>query len=330
MRSPDVREAPPVGGASAPPWRVPTLVGPTASGKTALSLRLAEVWEGEIISMDSRQVYRGLDIGTDKVALADRARAPHHGLDRVEPDERYSAGRFAREATAWIEDIVERGRQPVLVGGTGFFLRALTEPIFAEPPLDPLRREQLRAWLAARPLPELARWADALDPERAALARAGGRQRVQRVLEVALLTGRALSEWHQRSAGPPPRVRAWVVLLELPREEMDRRIDARVERMITGGLADEVRALRAQGYRREHPGLTGTGYREMWDVLEGTRSLADAAAEMKRQTRQYARRQLTWFRNQLPDVAVRLEATRPLEDQVRVVVDHWEEERRAA
>ena len=166
------------------------IVGPTAAGKSELAVEVALRLEGEVVSLDSRQVYRRMDIGTAKLAPAERRGVPHHGLDLIDPDQAYSAGRFARDARRWIREIRERGRVPVLVGGTGFFLRALTAPIFREPPLDPARRRALRRWLGARPRAELERWTSALDPERAALAAAGGPQRMLRALEVALLSGR--------------------------------------------------------------------------------------------------------------------------------------------
>src|SRR5688572_1894757 len=142
------------------------IVGPTASGKTALSLAVARRIGAEIVSMDSRQVYRGMDVGTAKVDASIREAIPHHGLDLVDPDQSFNAGRFAREARPWIADIHARGRVPLLVGGTGFFLRALTEPIFREPPVDLERRDALRRWLGAQPSERLVRWVAVLDPER--------------------------------------------------------------------------------------------------------------------------------------------------------------------
>ena len=163
--------------------RALAITGPTTSGKTAVGVALAHRLRGEVISMDSRQVYRGMDIGTDKVGGDERRGIPHHGIDLVDPDERYSAGQFARDARRWIDDIEGRGHVPILVGGTGFFLRSLLEPIFREPPLDPARRSALRSYLATRPLPVLERWVGELDPERAAVAVEGGRQRLLRALE---------------------------------------------------------------------------------------------------------------------------------------------------
>lgn len=307
-----------------PPPRFLAIVGPTASGKTDLSVAIAERVGAEIVSMDSRQVYRGMDIGTDKVADEIRARVPHHGLDLVDPPERYSAGQFARDARRWIEEIEGRGRLPLLVGGTGFFLRAVTDPIFEEPAMDEARLRRLRGWLGARDPEELARWVRRLDPDRAGVAVQGGPQRMSRTLEVALLTGRPLSWWHVAAPAEADATPGVVVVLELPRDELDRRIDARVERMMDRGLVEEVRGLLAAGFRDHDPGMSGTGYRETSAYLRGETTLEQAMEAIRAATRQYARRQMTWFRHQLPESALRLEATAPLQDRVAAVLGAWE------
>lgn len=300
--------------------RFVALVGPTTSGKTALALALARRGPAEIVSMDSRQVYVGMDIGTDKVPAEARGAVPHHGLDLVPPSERYSAGRFARDARRWIGEIEARGALPVLAGGTGFFLRSVMEPIFTEPPMDEGRLDRLREWLSHRPAEELARMVTALDPERAELAIEGGPQRMSRTLEVALLTGIPLSRWHREAPPDGSGVPGVVLVLELPRDEMDRRIDARVKRMVEAGFVDEVRGLLAEGYDADDPGMSGTGYREMVRHLEGEVTLDEAMAETAHNTRRYARRQLTWFRNQLPDDARSIDATAPVEEQVETAL----------
>lgn len=302
------------------------ITGTTASGKTDLSIALAQRTRIEIVSMDSRQVYRGMDVGTDKVAPEARKAVPHHGLDVVAPDERYSAGRFARDARRWIAEIEERSALPVFVGGTGFFLRALMEPLFDEPALDRERLERLRSWLGARRPDELARFVRVLDPERARLAVEGGRQRMSRTLEVALLTGVPLSRWHRDRPSEGSGLAGAIVVLEVPRDEMDRRIDERVARMIERGLVDEVRALLDAGCSEEDPGMSGTGYREAVRYLRGDTTLEEAMDEIRRNTRRYARRQLTWLRNQLPESATRIDATLPLDDQVAAVIGVLEEE----
>jgi len=296
------------------------ITGATATGKTDLSLALAARMPVELVSMDSRQVYVGMDIGTDKVDSERRTAVPHHGLDLVRPDERYSAGRFGRDARGWIEEIRARGALPILVGGTGFFLRSVMEPIFREPELDPGRLEALRSWLAGRPPEELARFVTALDPDRAPVAIEGGRQRMSRTIEIALLSGVPLSRWHREAPADGAGVPGVVVVLDLPRDEMDRRIDDRVTRMVARGLVDEVRGLLEAGYHDDDPGMSGTGYREIGAYLRGEVGLEDAMEQIRRNTRKYARRQLTWFRHQLPAEAVRIDATRPLEEQVEAVL----------
>lgn len=299
------------------------ITGATATGKTALSLAVAEALDGEVISMDSRQIYRGMDIGTDKVAAGIRARVPHHGVDIRDPDESYSAGEFARDAARWMSGIRACGRVPVLAGGTGFFLKALVEPLFEEPPLDPARVERLRRYLGQRGMEELERWVRVLDPERARLAVAGGMQRIERTLEVTLLTGRPLSWWHQTGQRKAPAAEAMVVVLEVPREELYRRINARVGTMAERGLIEEVRVLAARGYGRGDPGMTGTGYREILEYLEGRLSLEDALDATRRATRRYARRQLTWFRNQLPPDSIRIDGMQPPAAQCGEVLEAW-------
>lgn len=309
--------------------RALALTGATASGKTAIGLALARRLGAEIISMDSRQVYRGMDIGTAKVTAEERAGVPHFGLDLVDPDQAYSAGRWARSARAWISEIEGRGHVPLLVGGTGFFLRALIQPIFREPRLDPARRAALRDWMDARPTGELDRWLRALDPERAAVAREGGRQRLSRALEVALLSGHPLSWWHRTSAPDGEAVPCLVVCLDVARDELDRRIEVRAARMVEQGFVREVEALLAAGYASDAPGMTGTGYREIAGMLRGDSTLDEALDQVRRQTRRYARRQLTWFRNQLPPETLRIDASRPVDEILDLIESAWRSARRA-
>ena len=299
------------------------LMGPTAVGKTSLSIPLAQKLGAEVISVDSRQVYRGMDIGTAKVAPEERGAIPHHGLDRVDPDERYSAGRFARDARAWIQDIEGRGHIPLLVGGTGFFLKALMEPIVEEPVVDVERRDRLRKVLSQWPRERLERWVWALDPERAPVAAEGGPQRLGRALEVALLTGRPLSWWHRHAPAEAPGVPGLVVVLHRPRPDLDRRIEERVDQMLADGLVEEVRRLHLAGYDEDSPGMSATGYREVLTHIRGESTLEEAAAAVKKATRRYARRQITWFRHQVPGGGRWMDARGSADDRVREIVAHW-------
>jgi len=240
------------------------LVGPTAVGKTAVVAAWAASEPITVVSADARQVYRGLDIGTAKPSGALLARVPHLGLDLVDPGERYSAGRFARDAAQWLEQIRSAGRQPVVVGGTGLYVRALAEGLFHEPPLEPMRRERLRAWAAELTPARLAHWAARLDRRFAG----GGRQRAGRAVEVALLTGRGLS-WWQQHARETGAMRPWYIQLTLPRDALHRRIAQRVGEMLTAGLVDEVRRVLSAGVAPHAPGLDGVGYREARGAASG-------------------------------------------------------------
>lgn len=289
------------------------ITGPTASGKTELALDVAAALPGEIISMDSRQVYRGMDIGTAKATLEQRARVPHHGVDLVDPDQRYSVGAFARDARRWITEIRERERVPLLVGGTGFFLRGLTHPLFREPPLPAERREALSAYLDTQPIDRLRRWLQALDPQgaRGLASRRGGagRQRIARALEIPLLTGHTLAWWQTHSPADSPPLNLLIFVLELPRDELYRRIDERVIAMFEAGLIEEVERLLEEGYEPSDPGMNATGYAELVPYFRAECTREQALDAIQRATRRYARRQLTWLRHQLPPGAVRLDAT---------------------
>ena len=272
----------------------PVLVGPTAVGKTAVAVALAALTPITVLSADSRQVYRGLDIGTAKPDRAIRARVPHLGLDLVDPGERYSAGRFARDAAGWLTAIRAADRLPLVVGGTGFYVRALANGLFREPPLDPDRRERLRGWTERLPARDVARWAGRLDTR----FQAGGRQRATRAVEVALLTGQALS-WWQREARETGVMRPWYIHLTLPREALRRRIAQRVDGMLAAGLVEEVRGMLARGVPPDAAGLDGVGYREVVAMLATTLPEAALREAIAAATRAYAKRQETWFRNQL-------------------------------
>jgi tRNA dimethylallyltransferase len=320
------RSSQPVARSSQPEARgfeAAVLVGPTASGKTALSVEVARRLHAEIVSMDSRQVYRGMDVGTAKVTAEEQAGIPHHGIDLVSPGERFSAGEFGRLARRWIEEIAARGRVPLLAGGSGFFLRSLTHPIFREPEMDPARRGRLRIVLDGMPDGELHAWLRALDPPTAErLAGWGGRQRLLRALELPLLTGRPLSWWHEHSPPEAPPLHPLVFVLDVPRALLDERIDRRVDGMVDAGLLDEVRGLLDAGFDEKAPGMRAHGYQEVIPFLKGAITLEQALDDVKQHTRAYARRQVTWFRNQLPPGAVWLDGTRPRDDLAVEIVRH--------
>ena len=299
--------------------RVPVLVGPTAVGKTAVAVALAAHWPLEVISADSRQVYRRLDIGTAKPTKKERARIPHHGVDLVEPGERYSAGHFARDAVKWLEEIRARGNLPVVVGGTGLYVRALSEGLFAEPPLDPAKRRSLDAWTARLEPIELLRWASRLDPG----FRGGGRQRAARAIEVTLLSGRPLSYW-QQAARARGALDPWYIVLTAPRPVLHQRIARRADEMVRRGLIEEVAAVLAEGHNPHGPGFDGIGIREAVEYLHGQRPRESVAEAIAIGTRQYAKRQQTWFRYQLSRTVVTLDATRTPEKLACEIAGLWE------
>ena len=298
--------------------RVPVVVGPTAVGKTAVAMALAAHWPLEIISADSRQVYRRLDIGTAKPSRKERGRVPHHGLDLVDPGARYSAGHFARDGVSWLAEIRQRENLPVVVGGTGLYIRALAEGLFAEPSLDAAKRRSLDAWTARLEPIELVRWAARLDPG----FRGGGRQRAARAIEVALLSGRPLSYW-QQAARAQGSLDPWYIVLTVPRPVLHQRIARRAEDMVRRGLIEEVAAVLAEGHEARTPGLDGIGIREAVEYLHGVRPRDSVAEAIAVGTRQYAKRQQTWFRHQLAGSVITLDATRSPEKLAAEIAQLW-------
>jgi tRNA dimethylallyltransferase len=278
------------------------IVGPTAVGKTALAVRLAEAVEGEIVSADSRQVYRGMDVGTAKATAAERARVPHHLLDILDPDAALSLAQFQEMAYTAIDDILSQGAVPFLVGGTGQYVMAVVEgwQIPHVLPDDELRAslyaeaeregaEALHARLRALDAPA----AERIDPRNV--------RRVVRALEVCLVTGRPMSQQQKKS---PPSYHILIIGLSLPRLELYRRIDERVERMIDAGLEDEVRCLLEAGYGFDLPAMSGVGYGQFSSRLRpgGDSTLEDVVSQIKRATRRFVRQQSTWFRRNDPRI----------------------------
>jgi tRNA dimethylallyltransferase len=278
------------------------LMGPTASGKTALAIELAKRHGGEIISVDSALVYRGLDIGSAKPDAEERAGIPHHLIDIREPDQPYSAGEFAQDARAAVDAVLARGRLPLLVGGTGLYFRALLGGLSAMPASEPEVRSAIereateRGWSALHA--ELAH----VDPEAAARIRPSDPQRITRALEVWRVSGRAISAWQREapvSPRPPWRVLK-LVLAPSDRSLLHGRIAQRFERMVALGFLEEVRTLMARGeLHPDLPAMRAVGYRQAWRHLSGETSMAGFLAEGIAATRQLAKRQLTWLRAEL-------------------------------
>jgi tRNA dimethylallyltransferase len=298
--------------------KIPIIVGPTAVGKTAVALALRAFWPLEVISADSRQVYRLLDTGTAKPTAKQRALVAHHGLDLVDPGHRYSAGRFASDAARWITEIRGRGHLPVVVGGTGLYVRALADGLFLEPKLDSRRRRALATWAATLDGLELIRFASRFDPAFGG----GGRQRASRAVEIALLTGRPLSYW-QRSAKVRGAIDPWYVVLTVPRQVLHHRIERRAKEMVERGLIQEVAAVLADGLAPRAPGLDAIGIREAVEYLHGQRERESVAEAVATSTRQYAKRQETWFRHQLGAEPLVLDATASPEALAKQIVDAW-------
>jgi tRNA dimethylallyltransferase len=278
--------------------RLVAIVGPTATGKSALGIALAQRFGGEIVGCDSTAVYRGFDIGTDKVPPSEQHGVPHHMIDLVEPTELYSAARYTREAAAVVRDITARGKLPIVVGGTGFYYRALTRGLFAGPGRDERLRRRLER-VAQRRGPEcLHRWLARVDPASAERIQARDVKRVVRALEVWILTGRPLTAHFDDTAPPLPEYDVAAFALRIPDEETMARVARRVDAQFEGGLLDEIRGLLARGVPETALPFTGLVYRQALEHLHGVRSERETRELIVRENRKYARRQLIWFRKE--------------------------------
>lgn len=276
------------------------LVGPTAVGKTAAALELAERLNGEIVSADSRYLYRGMDIGTAKPTPAEQARVPHHLIDVTTPDQPWSLAQYQAAAYTAIDGILARGRVPLLVGGTGQYIRAILEGWVIPPGGEtPAVRQELEATLAQAGLAPLVAQLQALDPASAAQVDVRNPRRVLRALEVVLTTGNSFMA--QRQKNPPP-YRVVQLGLALPRPTLYARIDARVDAMLAAGLVAEVLGLLALGYGWELPAMSALGYRQIGAYLRGEATLAEAVQAIKRDTHVFVRRQANWFKPTDPQI----------------------------
>ena len=281
--------------------RLFAIVGPTATGKTALGVALAEALGGEIISCDSTAVYRGIDIGTDKPTMEERRGIPHYLIDNVDPRETYSAAQFARDAAAVAHDIRARGKWPILVGGTGFYYRALVRGLFPGPARHDDIRARLEQVAARRGVEALHRWLSRVDPDSALRIMPRDLKRLVRALEVYLVTGRPLTAHFADTVSP---LAGWQVLtlgLIDPRPDLEPRVARRVEAQFARGVVAEVEALIAAGVPETAHAFSGLVYRQIIEMRQGVRDEAATRALIVRENMRYARRQVMWFRKE-PDV----------------------------
>ncbi|MGE0704211.1 MAG: tRNA (adenosine(37)-N6)-dimethylallyltransferase MiaA [Vicinamibacterales bacterium] len=278
--------------------RIAAVLGPTATGKSTLSLALADRFGGEIVNCDSTAVYRGFDIGTDKVPLDDRRGIPHHLIDIVEPTAVYTAAQFARDASRVIGEIRGRGRLPIVVGGTGFYYRALTRGLFPGPGRDDGLRRRLEAIAMRRGSPFLHRMLERVDPDSGRRILSGDVKRMVRALEVYFLTGKPLTEHFVETVSPIAGMDVVAVALRLSPELTAQRVARRVDEQFERGLLDEMRALLASGVPETAQPFGGLVYRQALEHLHGVRDESATRALIAQENRRYSRRQLIWFRKE--------------------------------
>jgi tRNA dimethylallyltransferase len=277
---------------------VVAVLGPTATGKSALALALADRFAGEIVNCDSTAVYRGFDIGTDKVGSDARRGIPHHLIDIVEPDEEYTAARYAREAAEVIRDIHARGCLPIVTGGTGLYYRALTRGLFPGPGRDAGLRRRLENAAARRGVPFLHRMLRRFDPQSASRIQPNDLKRMIRALEVFFLTGRPLTAHFADTRSPLPEASVTAIAVRLPAAAVSERVTRRVDEQFERGLLDEIRGLLARGVPETARPFGGLVYRQALEHLHGVRDEAATRALIAQENRRYARRQLIWFRKE--------------------------------
>lgn len=276
--------------------RVLSIVGPTATGKSDLGVRLAKELDGEVVNADALQIYRGLDIGTAKPSDAMRRAVPHHLLDICEPTEVFSAGEFVRRARPVIADIQERGKTAILVGGSGFYLRALLDGLGPVPTTDPAVRREVARRTEEEGLPAIYEELKLRDPETAGRLKPADRQRIQRALEVVLATGTPLSAWIRQPVREPTGMPSFRIGLTLERAILYDQISGRVQRMVERGWVNEVEGLLDRGFQPDAPAFQAIGYRQIVSYVLGQWGLEAAMEDIVRATRRYSKRQMTWFR----------------------------------
>ena len=274
-----------------------TIAGPTASGKTALSILLAKEMDGEIVSCDSMQVYKDMDIGTAKPTLEEQAGIPHHMLSVAEPWEDFSVSRYCAMADPIVEDILRRGKSPIIVGGTGLYMDALIRGNAFAPCPSTGRREELEALAASQGIEAVIERLRAVDPESAARLHPSDQKRIIRAMEVYLETGMTITEHNRKTQEIPPKYHPIrFALADRQRQTLYDRIDRRVDTMVEAGLIEEIQGLLARGIPEKCTAMQAIGYKEFVAALHGACSLEEAAGQVKQSSRRYAKRQLTWFR----------------------------------
>jgi len=274
------------------------VVGPTATGKSRLAIELAKRIGGEVVACDSTAVYRRVDIGTDKVAPEEQDGVPHHMVDLVEPDETYTAARYAQEAAAVVGDIQRRGRVPILAGGSGLYYRALTRGMFPGPARDPALRARFENLAARHGVQRLHRLLASRDPASGRRILPRDLKRIVRALEVLVLTGRPLTAHFAETRSPIEGMRLETIALRLSSEQTAERVARRVDAQFARGVVDEVRRLLDEGVPRSAHAFTGLVYRQVLEMLDGVRDETETRALIVRENRRYARRQLIWFRKE--------------------------------
>ncbi len=303
------------------------VIGPTASGKSELALDLAGRINGEIVNYDSVQLYRGFDIGSAKLPADERRGIPHHLLDAIDPEAVFSAGEYAREARAVLEQLKSQGTIAVLVGGTGLYLSALVRGLFAGPTRDDQLRERLEQTATEKPAGYLNRLLARLDRKAAERIHPNDTHKLVRAIEVSLLAGRPISEQWERSSKPLVGYQVVTLGLSPPRETLYEKINARAAAMFESGLIEEVKGLLERGISRDARPFTSLGYAQCLEHLDGKISLDEAIEATAKATRRYAKRQLTWFRHREPDARWFDGFGEESADWARTQVEQWLERR---
>ena len=273
------------------------IAGPTASGKTALAVALAKATDGEVVSCDSMQVYKGMDIGTAKPTTEEMQGIPHHMLDVAAPQEDFSVSRYCEMAGPIVDDIVARGKTAIIAGGTGLYMDALIRGNAFAPYPSTGMRQRLEAQADAQGMEAMLALLATIDPDSAARLHLADRKRILRALEVYYETGETITAHNQKTQAIPPKYEpVWFALEDVDRADLYARIDSRVDKMLEAGLIEEIQALLAKGIPEKATAMQAIGYKEFIQALKGKCTIAEAAAQVQQSSRKYAKRQLTWFR----------------------------------